>query len=315
MGSHAAPPSEARSSPDSSECSGDCSACATEDKCQTEQEREYRLQQRRLEERAARMRHQILVLSGKGGVGKSTVAANLAWLLAAGGYEVGLLDADLHGPTIPLMLGVSHERALGGPDGLTPVPALPALHVMSMGFLLPDSTAPIIWRGPLRANALRQLIADVNWPDLDFLIVDLPPGTGDEPLTIGQAFPRADGAVIVTTPQEASLSDCRKAINFVRALGLRPLGVIENMSGFVCPHCGRETDIFSQGGGQRMAEEMDVPFLGRVPLVPEVVALADEGVPMVGARAPTAAREAFSAVARALRQQLTPDPALDRLLE
>ena len=232
-----------------------------------EQEQMYRLQQKRLEERQAEIGHQIFVISGKGGVGKSTVSANLGFALADRRLQVGLLDADLHGPTIPLMLGIQGQRAQGTEEAIEPVQAREGLAVMSMGFLLAEATSPVIWRGPLRANALRQMIADVEWGALDFLIVDLPPGTGDEPLTIAQSLPQADGAIIVTTPQEASLSDCRKAVNFVRAVELPVLGVIENMSGFVCPHCGKTTDVFDRGGGERMAAEMDVPFLGRVALL------------------------------------------------
>ena len=272
---------------------------------ETEQQRRYRLQQKQLEERAAAMRHQILIISGKGGVGKSTVAANLAWALAARQHEVGLLDADLHGPTIPLITGVKGHLPIGKGGAMVPVPAAPRLRVMSLGLLTQDDRAPVIWRGPLRSNVIRQLIADVEWGELDFLVVDLPPGTGDEPLTVAQAFPRSDGAIVVSTPQEASLSDCRKAINFVRAVELPVLGVIENMSGFVCPHCGQATDIFGRGGAERMAAQMGVPFLGAVPLVPEVVTRADRGQFLVHPDAPKASREPFEAVVDTLMAQLS----------
>ncbi len=278
--------------------------CAPQGAVETEQEARYREQQALLEQRVAAMRHQVLVLSGKGGVGKSTCAANIAQGLAERGWSVGLLDADLHGPTIPLMTGAEGARAMGGAAGLIPIPVRPRLSVMSMSFLLEDSTSPVIWRGRIRANVLRQFVAEVEWGPLDCLVVDLPPGTGDEPLTVAQAFPQADGAVIVTTPQEASLAACRKALNFVRAVKVPVLGVIENMSGFVCPHCGESTDIFASGGGEAMACEMSAPFLGRVPLAPEVVSLCDGGEPVTGESCPPAVREAFGAILDELLAQM-----------
>lgn len=269
-----------------------------------EQMREQEEQQRRIQEAGERIGNVILVLSGKGGVGKSTVAANLAWSLAERGNRVGLMDADLHGPSIPLMTGLVGQRVTGSENAIEPVSLTPNLAVMSIGFMSEDLDAPTIWRGPLRGGVLRQFIADVEWGELDQLIVDLPPGTGDEPLTIMQAFPGAAGTVIVTTPQEASLSDCRKAINFVRKLDQRALGVIENMSGFVCPHCGERTDIFSSGGGERMAQDMDVPFLGRIPIAAGVVELGDSGQALAGANAPAAVRESFAGIVDAMVERL-----------
>lgn len=255
------------------------------------------MQQMRLDDRLSHIEHQILVMSGKGGVGKSTVSANLAWALAKRGNRVGLLDADLHGPTIPLMTGIVGARPVAMPNGIGPVPADENLWVMSMGLLTRNADEPLIWRGPLRSSALRQLVADVEWGDLDYLITDLPPGTGDEALTVAQAMHDADGVIIVSTPQEASLSDCRKAVNFAHALELPVVGVVENMSGFACPHCGTETPVFSTGGARRMAEQMEVRYLGAIPLVPEVVALSDSGRPVMGEDAPEAARNAFAALA------------------
>ncbi len=265
---------------------------------------EYEQQTQRIAERAEDIEHIIMVLSGKGGVGKSTVAANLAFALAAQGHRVGLLDADLHGPTIPLLTGLVGELTTGTAEAIRPMELPGGLAVMSIAFLMGEPDQPTIWRGPLRGGVLRQFVADVTWGRRDFLIADLPPGTGDEPLTLMQSLPDADGAVIVTTPQEASLSDCRRAINFVRKVGGRVLGVVENMSGFVCPHCGERTDIFATGGGERMAAQMDVPFLGRVPLSAEIVALSDAGRPLVADEAPPAVREAYQAIIDRLLAQL-----------
>jgi ATP-binding protein involved in chromosome partitioning len=252
-------------------------------------------QEQRLRERVSAIEHQILVLSGKGGVGKSTVAANLAWALALRDYRVGLLDADINGPTIPLMTGLQDIGA-SGLGGFTAMPVMEHFKVMSMSFFLEDPDTPTIWRGPLKGGIIRQFIADVDWGPLDYLVVDLPPGTGDEPLTVAQCFPEADGGIIVTTPQEASLAVCRKAVNFLKAVKLPCLGVIENMSGFVCPHCGEVTDVFASGGGEDMARNMDVPFLGRLPLAPEIVRLSDAGQPLLGAAASPTIRAGMEAI-------------------
>ncbi len=281
---------------------GECESqgAPPEDGCPSAQpmspQQQYEMQERKLQERASFIDHEILVLSGKGGVGKSTVAASLAWALALRDRRTGLLDADLHGPTIPLMMGLQGQTP-DGLGGLNPIPVIESLKVMSIGFLLETPDTPIIWRGPARSGVIRQFVADVEWGALDYLVVDLPPGTGDEALTVAQAFPTAAGAVVVTTPQEASLSDCRKAINFLRTVKTPVLGVIENMGGFVCPHCGKETAIFGNGGGERMAQEMEVPFLGRIPLVPEIVVMGDSGRPLLGPDAPEAVRIAFQRIA------------------
>lgn len=277
-------------------CSGQCDACDSSNPCQTPQEREYRQMQARLRNRARQIRHEILVLSGKGGVGKSTISVSLAHALAREGHRVGLLDADLHGPSMPLMSGAVDERAVGTGESLEPVLLAPNLTGMSIAFLMPERTAPLIWRGPMKAKVLQQFVADVDWGPLDYLIVDLPPGTGDEPLTICQSFPEADGAIVVSTPQEASLSDCRRAVNFVRAVDVPVLGVIENMSGFVCPHCGEITYIFSTGGAESMAREMSTPFLGRLPLFAQVAEIVDQGYSLTSPHAPEGVREAFGAI-------------------
>ena len=228
-----------------------------------------------------RIKHKIIVTSGKGGVGKSTVSSNIAMLLSMRGYEVGLLDADIHGPNIPKMFHIEDEVLHGDEEGIMPVIVPPHLKVMSMAFLARDSDEPIIWRGPLKIGALRQLLADVRWGELDYLVIDLPPGTGDEPLTIMQLLPEADGSVVVTTPQDVALQNSRKSIGFSRKLNVPVLGIIENMSGLTCPHCGKEIDLFKIGGGAKAAKELDVPFLGRIPLDPKVVTSGDEGMPIV----------------------------------
>jgi len=239
------------------------------------------------------IKHKLIVLSGKGGVGKSTVTVNLGWELALREFEVGLLDADIHGPNLPLLLGVEGVKTSGTAEGISPIAILPNLKVMSVSFLIAEDNAPVIWRGPIKGQLIRQFISDVDWGRLDWLLIDNPPGTGDEPLTVAQTIPEADGAIIVTLPQEVSLMDCRKAINFARAVGLRVLGVVENMSGFVCPHCNQPIELFGSGGGEKMAQEMGVPFLGKIPMAAQVAAMSDAGQSLVGPMAPEGVREAF----------------------
>lgn len=228
-----------------------------------------------------RIKHKILVMSGKGGVGKSTVAVNLALALAANGRETGLLDADIHGPNIPKMVGAEDSVLTIEDNGLLPVIALPNLRVISMGFLLSSRDTPVIWRGPMKMGVIRQFLADVRWGALDYLVIDLPPGTGDEPLSVAQLIPDADGVVIVTTPQDVALLDSRKSVSFAKELKLPVIGIIENMSGFACPHCGKQIDLFKAGGGRKAAKELDVPFLGRVPFDPRIVESGDDGAPII----------------------------------
>jgi len=244
-----------------------------------------------------RIKHKIAVLSGKGGVGKSTIAVNLAYSFASAGRKVGLLDIDLHGPSVPRMLGLLNERINLRNDKMLPILS-GELKVMSIGFLTRDEGDPLIWRGPIKATVIRQFIEDVEWGELDYLIIDCPPGTGDEPLSVVQTLGEISGAVVVTTPQNVAVADVRKSINFCRQLKAPVLGVVENMSGFVCPGCGQIADIFKWGGGQRLAEEMKVPFLGRIPLDSKVVESGDEGRPYVkffpGSPASKAVMEVFS---------------------
>ena len=228
------------------------------------------------------VKHVVLILSGKGGVGKSTVAANLALAFSNHGYQTGLLDLDIHGPDIPKMLGIE-EAHLTSYDQkhIEPVQVTGTLGVISMAFLLPEKTTPVIWRGPMKMGAIRQFLEDVNWGDLDYMVVDLPPGTGDEALTIAQLAPNIAGVVVVTTPQEVAILDISKAVRFVQQIGLPVIGIVENMSGLVCPHCGESIDLFGSGGGERAAKDLGVPFLGSIPLDPEMRKAADEGRPYI----------------------------------
>jgi len=228
-----------------------------------------------------KIKHKILVLSGKGGVGKSTVSANLAVALSQKGYEVGILDIDIHGPSIPKMLGVEDKKPGSSELGFTPVYYSPNLKIMSMGFLLQDRDSPVIWRGPLKMSAIKQLLGDFDWGTLDYLVVDIPPGTGDEPLSIAQLIPSCDGAIVVTTPQDVALVSVRKSINFVKKMNISVIGIIENMSGFKCPHCGKSVDIFKTGGGLKASKDFNVPFLGKVPLDAQIVETGDSGEPFV----------------------------------
>jgi ATP-binding protein involved in chromosome partitioning len=227
------------------------------------------------------VKHVILVLSGKGGVGKSTVAVNLAYALSSHGFQVGILDLDIHGPNIPIMLGIQDHKLQAIGNLIEPVKITGNLSAMSMAFLLSDISTPVIWRGPMKMAAIRQFLEEVDWGDLDFLVVDLPPGTGDEALSIAQLAPNVSGAVIVTTPQDVATIDSRKAVKFVEMLGIRVLGIIENMSGMVCPHCGKEIDLFGKGGGEKAAKEIGVPFLGAIPIDPEMRKAGDEGRPFI----------------------------------
>jgi ATP-binding protein involved in chromosome partitioning len=220
----------------------------------------------------------VMVISGKGGVGKSTVAGNLALALAKNGQKIGLLDIDIHGPNLPKMLGVDKERLQSPEENrIEPVRISENLKLVSMAFLLPEESQAIIWRGPLKIKVIQQFLRDINWGKLDWLIVDSPPGTGDEPLSMAQLVP-ASSAIIVTTPQEVSILDVKKSIDFAKKLNLRLLGIVENMSGFRCPHCGKEIPLFKEGGGKKLAKEMGITFLGAIPIDPEIVQSADKGI-------------------------------------
>jgi len=248
-----------------------------------------------IKERMDKIGKKILVMSGKGGVGKSTVATNLAMSLAMKGKKVGLLDVDIHGPSIPTMLGLSKKQSLMQSEhGIEPIVAMQNLKVISVSFFLEDPDQPLIWRGPMKIGIIKQFLKDVHWGHLDYLIIDSPPGTGDEPLSVVQQIGSIDGGVVVTTPQEVALADVRKNINFATKLKLPILGVIENMSGFKCPCCDTITEIFQGAGGEQLAKEMKVKFLGKIPIEPEITKACDLGTPYVNAFAESLTAKLFT---------------------
>ena len=256
-------------------CDKNCETCSTSDNCNDKalNEQDYKINAF-----LGNVKHKLMVMSGKGGVGKSTVAANLAIALSEKGYSVGLLDVDLHGPSIAGILGLTGIPLNADGDQLLPYQYNENLQVMSVQGLLADPDDALIWRGPLKIGVIKQFLADTKWADLDYLIIDCPPGTGDEPLTIIQTIKDAQ-AVIVTTPQEVSLADVRKSINFCQQAQLAILGIVENMSGFVCPDCGTVHNIFKSGGGAKLAAERNINFLGKLPIDPQVVDSEDAGNP------------------------------------
>jgi len=255
-------------------------------------------QQQLLRQRMSKIKHKIAVISGKGGVGKSTITVNLAAAFALHGNRVGILDADIHGPSVPKLLGLTGQRLKVGPPGAFPVIGPLGLKVVSIDFFLPEEGLPTIWRGPLKMTAIRQFLSDIVWGELDILFIDLPPGTGDEPLSIAQLLPEMDGVIIVTMPSELSRSVVKKAITFAQRLGMPIIGVVENMSGFVCPKCGEKIDIFQSGGGRKLAEEAGVPFLGSIPIDPKVGVDSDKGSPFVISDANSSVAKAFTAIVK-----------------
>ena len=252
-----------------------------------------------------KIKNKILVMSGKGGVGKSTVAVNLALGLANRGYKVGLMDVDLHGPDICRMLDLTGtlEPPKNPNDLVAPLIYNDNVKVVSLEYMMQDRDEAIIWRGPLKIQAIRQFVADMDWGELDYLVVDAPPGTGDEPLSIAQTIPNVQ-AVVVTTPQAVALADVRKSINFCKTVEMPIVGVVENMSGFICPHCEETVDIFSSGGGEKTARDFDLPFLGKVPMDPRVVVAGDTGKPYLSSDEDTPATKAFTTIIEAVEQRL-----------
>jgi len=238
-------------------------------------------QEKRLKENLSKIKNKVIVISGKGGVGKTTVAVNLAYGLAIKGYKVGILDVDIHGPNVAKMLGIEGKRLLASDSGIEPVMILSNLKAVSIALLTKNQDQPIIWRGPLKMLTIQQFLADVNWGELDYLIIDSPPGTGDEPLGVCQLVPDLNGAIIVTTSQDVAILDSQKSVLFAKELKVPVMGIVENMSDFKCPHCGKEIDLFGVGGGEKAASNLRVPFLGRVPIEPEMVKLGDSGKPFI----------------------------------
>jgi Mrp family chromosome partitioning ATPase len=233
----------------------------------------------RLQDNLDRIKHKLIVISGKGGVGKSTVAVNVAHGLASKGFKVGILDVDIHGPSIAKMLGIEGKRLQAAKAGELPGPVQvnDNLCALTIATLIDNPDEPIIWRGPLKIGAIKQFLQDIQWPELDYLIIDSPPGTGDEPLSVVQTLKNVDGSLIVSTPQDISLLDARKTIKFSQKMNVPVLGIIENMSAFVCPHCGKEIDIFAGLGVQKAAQDFNVDILGKIPLDTNIVQSGDKG--------------------------------------
>jgi Mrp family chromosome partitioning ATPase len=258
-----------------------------------------------LESNMNQIKYKILVLSNKGGVGKSSVATTIARYLSNNGNNVGLLDADIHGPSVAKMLGFEGKRIMVNDKKLIPYAVKPGLCAISMASLLDNNDHPVIWRGPLKMGVLKQFLAEVDWGSLDYLIIDSPPGTGDEPLSLCQMIKRLTGAIIVTTPQDIALLDSRKCVHFLRQLNTPVLGILENMSGFTCPHCGKKTDLFKSGGGEKAASELGVPFLGRIPFDTRMVELGDDGKSFLQLYPDAEAALAFKRVCKSLEDRIT----------
>ena len=275
-----------------------CSSCASNDKKSKDELIECKL---------ARIKHKLIVMSGKGGVGKSSVATYLSLALAQKGYRVGLMDVDLHGPSIPKMFGLHGLLNITPEQEIIPHEYRPNLKIVSIESMLEDTDSAVIWRGPLKHGVIQQFIADCKWDDLDFLVVDCPPGTGDEPLSVAKLIPGAK-AVIVTTPQEVALADVRKSINFCRKVNMEMAGLVENMSGLFCPHCDEFIPIFRTGGGQRTSEQMKIPYLGALPFDPAVVEGGDLGRPVLEDDKETPFKKAVVAFADAVLERLKDSP-------
>ena len=250
-------------------------------------------------ESLGKIKNKILVMSGKGGVGKTSTSVNLSIALADKGFSVGIIDVDLHGPDIPRMLGLEGTPQVNENKKLNPISYSETLKAISIESFTPNKDDAIIWRGPLKFSAIKQFIGDIDWGNLDFLVIDAPPGTGDEPLTVAQTIPDAK-AIIVTTPQEVALADVRKSINFCKTVKMEIFGLIENMSSYSCPHCGEMIELFGTGGGEKTANQMGVRFLGRIPFDPQMVACGDSGVCYQESHSDSAVTKAFIDIAEAM---------------
>ena len=256
--------------------------------------------------RMSKIKHKIAVISGKGGVGKSTITVNLAMAFAIHGYahQIGILDADITGPCVPKIIGLHGQKLHVGAPGIFPSIGPLGIKVVSMAFLLPSDEVPVIWRGPLKGRAISQFLSDIVWGELEFLFIDLPPGTGDEPLSVMQLIPELDGVVIVTLPSEVSQIVVKKAVTFARQLNIPIIGIIENMSGFICPKCGEETDVFNIGGGKKIANDLSIPFLGNIPIDPEVCRDSDKGIPFIITHKHSPATTAFMEIVKKIEDFL-----------
>lgn len=287
------------------EC-GTCSKqdCAAAKKRPDENDRDFQERQS-LAKNLCGIKRKILVLSGKGGVGKSTVSINLAAALAMEGFKTGLLDIDIHGPSIPFVFKSGKDKIEHKKDGrIIPPEVMSGLKVMSVGFFLEDQSQALIWRGPMKMSAIKQFLSDVQWGELDFMIVDCPPGTGDEPLSVCQLMSDINGAVVVTTPQNMALADVRKSITFCEQLNIPVIGIIENMSGFKCPCCGNVTDIFESDGGKNLSEETGIPFLGKIPIEPGIVKASEDEKTFVGIAGNSETGKAFMSIVDNIRKNL-----------
>lgn len=282
-------------------------SCGTAGGSQEAQQAAMAQQENAITQSLGKIKNKILVMSGKGGVGKSTVSVNMALGLAAKGHKVGLMDVDLHGPDVVRMLDLKGDiQPPESADALiAPLKYSDNLKVVSIEYMMQDRDEAIIWRGPLKIQAIRQFVADMDWGDLDYLIIDAPPGTGDEPLSVAQTIPNVK-AVVVTTPQKVALADVRKSINFCKTVKIEIVGVIENMSGLVCPHCNETVDVFKTGGGEEIAREFELAFLGKIPMDPRVVIAGDDGAPYLSSDADSPATKAFSDVVNAVETRNPP---------
>ena len=272
-----------------------CGSCPSAEKCAPNEQQAHT--EKLVREKLSKIKHKIMVMSGKGGVGKSTVSVSLASALHDRGYKVGIIDADIHGPNIPKMFGIKDKGIKGTDEGMHPHEPKEGLKVMSVGFLVQNDDDAVIWRSPVKHGLIEQFVSEVLWGELDYLIIDLPPGTGDEPLSVAHTIKDVDGSVIVTTPQDVALLDSRKSVTFSNKLKVPVFGIVENMSGLICPHCAESIDLFKTGGGEKAAGELQVNFLGRVPIDPKVVEHGDAGNPYVIADKDSEVAKAFNRIA------------------